>query len=94
MVVKIFQQEEGMTNEIKMLLKLRKIKKKKYPEDKDLIPKLIDFGSLIVRNKDDHKELYFYQILPRYKQTLEESIEKWSDSNKCIDNFDVLDISI
>ena len=55
MIVKIFKEDHGMTNEIKMLIRLRKIQKKKYSDEKDLIPKLIDFSSLITIEKTGQK---------------------------------------
>ena len=63
-----------------MLIKLRKIQKKKYPDEKELIPKLYDYGSMIVKDKLGNKELWFYQVMPRYKQTLEEWIESRIDN--------------
>ena len=42
-----------LKNEIKLLRKLKKIKKKKYGEDvSGLIPRVFDFGSLQVTDKD------------------------------------------
>ena len=74
MVVKIFDQgKDEMTNEIKTLTRLRKIQKKKYADEgKGLIPRQYYFGSLIVTDEGFQKQLYFYSVMERYNQTLEQ----------------------
>jgi hypothetical protein len=76
MVIKIIISNNEVHTEIKTMLKMRKIQKKKYGDTETaLIPKLIDFGSLIILDKGGNQQLYFYQVLPRYNQTLEQVIE-------------------
>ena len=57
MVVKIFDQgKDEMINEIKTLVRLRKIQKKKYADEgKGLIPRQYYFGSLIVTDEGFQK---------------------------------------
>ena len=45
--------------------------KKKYGDkEKGLVPKLKDFGSIILIDKYKDKKIYFYSIMPKFKQTL------------------------
>jgi hypothetical protein len=71
---------------------LQKTKKKKYKDISTtwLTPKIVDFGSLIIKDNSGTKLLYHYMVLPRYKQTLENYLE----SNKYIEHSEIFHYSI
>jgi hypothetical protein len=59
-----------MSIEIKTLIKLRKIQKKKYGnESKGLVPKLVEFGMLVTLSNHE-RTLFCYYIMNRFEITL------------------------
>jgi hypothetical protein len=92
LAIKIFEQGSVICNEIKTLMKLRKILKKKYEKDTlTLIPKICNIGSMVIKNEQNEKKLYFYAVMPRVEQDLVHYIEK---SGFGFDHYDLLDVSI
>ena len=71
LVVKLSSQCDELANEVKTLIKLRKIQKKKYgSESSGLVPKVVEFGMLVVKDNFDNGNLYGYCIMNRYRSTL------------------------
>ena len=69
---------------------MRKIQKKRYGDNaKGMIPKVKDFGSIIVADRKGNKKLYLYFVMQRYEKTLHQLF-----FNKKMSSYDIIDISI
>ena len=80
-----------MATEVKTLINLRKVQKKKYgPESSGLVPKVVEFGMILAKDKQGESHLYGYCVMNRYKTTLQDYLQ----NQDTIDPLDVLDIGV
>ena len=58
------------------MVKLRKVQKQKYgPTTSGLIPKLVEFGMIMIIDENDTKKLYGYIIMNRFQISLKDFME-------------------
>lgn len=73
LVVKFSSETDEIATEVKTLINLRKVQKKKYGKSsKGLIPKVIEFGMIAVSDCINESKLYGYCIMNKLNSTLEE----------------------
>ena len=60
-----------MATEVKTLLNLRKIQKKKYgPKSTGLFPKVAEFGMVLLKGMSQENKLYGYCVMNKLNTTL------------------------
>ena len=62
-----------MATEVKTLLHLRKIQKNKYgPTSSGLIPKVVEFGMVLIKGSFGENKLYGYCVMNKLNTTLQD----------------------